>query len=783
MKKVIKFIIFGFAALCLILIAIGAVLYYFWSSNLPYIGSLKDYNPPIITEIFSSDGKVIGKYYDEKRIVVELEQVSKDLLNAIIASEDDQFYEHEGIDYPGIIRSFIKNFMATKIKGGGSTITQQMTRTVLLKDMTQTYKRKTREIILSLQIEKMFSKKRILFLFINEVYLGHGAYGVEAASQTYFGKNAKDLNLAECALIAGLYPAPSRYDPIFHFERAKERQKYVLRRMVEEGYITETQRKEAFNAPLVFGEKTDSVIKDSQCFTEYVRRYLEKQYGRDLLYRGGLKVYTTVNLDMQQWARKALGEGLSELDKREGYRGPIRSLTAEEMEKFSQETEEKLRLNPPEIGSVVQGVVDSVDDENIRAIITIGRESGILPLSEMKWARKPNPEVEYYAATVRRPGDVLKRGDVILCRIKEKMAPPYSWRVSLEQEPVIEGSVFVMEAKTGKVKAMIGGRDFTVSQFNRAIQSRRQPGSSFKPIIYSAALDSGMTPSTVILDTPYISTMNPDEEVWRPKNYRGNFLGPTLFRTGLIQSLNVITVKILKGVGVGNVIDYARRMGIESDLTPNLSLALGSSGVSLKEITTAYSVFVNRGLLVEPFFIERIEDRNGLILEEGQSSFRESISEDTAYVMTDLLKAVISEGTGQRIKALNRPAAGKTGTTNDLKDAWFIGFTPSLVTGVWVGYDDQKSMSKGETGARAASPIWLNFMSKALEGRPVEDFIAPESVVFAKIDKEQGLLASSYSKKTVFQAFKKGTEPREYTPRPKAAKSGQFPQFDMDFSE
>jgi penicillin-binding protein 1A len=292
-----------------------------------------------------------------------------------------------------------------------------------------------------------------------------------------------------------------------------------------------------------------------------------------------------------------------------------------------------------------------------------------------------------------------------------------------------------------------------------------------------------MTPSTVILDTPYISTMNPDEEVWRPKNYRGNFLGPTLFRTGLIQSLNVITVKILKGVGVGNVIDYARRMGIESDLTPNLSLALGSSGVSLKEITTAYSVFVNRGLLVEPFFIERIEDRNGLILEEGQSSFRESISEDTAYVMTDLLKAVISEGTGQRIKALNRPAAGKTGTTNDLKDAWFIGFTPSLVTGVWVGYDDQKSMSKGETGARAASPIWLYFMSKALEGRPVEDFIAPEGVVFAKIDKEQGLLASSYSKKTVFQAFKKGTEPREYTPRPKAAKSGQFPQFDMDFSE
>ncbi len=707
MKKVIKFIIFGFAALCLILIAIGAVLYYFWSSNLPYIGSLREYNPPIITEVYSDDGQVIGRFWDEMRIVVSLDQVPKHLINAFVAAEDARFFKHEGVDFQSIFRAFIKNLVAGEIEQGGSTITQQVTRSLLLKSQERTYKRKAREAILSLQIEKSFSKEQILFLYLNQIYMGHGAYGVEAAARTYFDKSAAELNLAESALLAGLPQAPSRYSPIQNFDRAKARQKYVLERMRDEDFITKAEETEALNTPIVVVDKGESSFEKSPCFTEYVRRYLEKQYGRDLLYRGGLKVYTTVNLDMQQWAREALSEGLSELDKREGYRGPIRSLTAEEMEKFNQETEEKLRLNPPEIGSVVQGVVDRVDDENIRAIITIGRESGILPLSEMKWARKPNPEVEYYEATVRRPGDVLKRGDVILCRIKEKMAPPYSWGLSLEQEPVVEGSVFVMEAKTGKVKAMIGGRDFTVSQFNRAIQSRRQPGSSFKPIIYSAALDSGMTPSTVILDTPYISTMNPDEEVWRPKNYRGNFLGPTLFRTGLIQSLNVITVKILKSVGVGNVIDYARRMGIESDLTPNLSLALGSSGVSLKEITTAYSVFVNRGLLVEPFFIERIEDRSGLILEEDQSSFREAISEDTAYVMTDLLKGVISEGTGRRIKALNRPAAGKTGTTNDLKDAWFIGFTPSLVTGVWVGYDDQKSMSKGETGARAASPIWL----------------------------------------------------------------------------
>jgi len=782
-KKVLKFLIFGFAALCLFFIAIGAVLYYFWSSNLPYIGSLREYNPPIITEIYGDDGQVIGRFWDEKRIVVSLDRIPRQLINAFIAAEDARFFKHEGVDFHSIFRAFIKNLVAGQIEQGGSTITQQVTRSLLLKSQERTYKRKAREAILSLQIEKSFSKEQILFLYLNQIYMGHGTYGVEAAALTYFDKKATGLNLAESALLAGLPQAPSRYSPIQNLDKAKARQKYVLERMREEGFISKAEEIEAFNAPIIITGKGESSFEKSSCFTEYVRRYLEKQYGRDLLYRGGLRVYTTVNLDMQRWADEALDEGLHELDKREGYRGPVRSLAPEEMEKFVRDSGDELRANPPEIGSTVQGVVDVVDDMNSRAIIKIGKESGILLLSDMKWARKPDPDLAYYEASVRKPGDVLKRGDVILCKIKEKMASPYSWQLSLEQEPLAEGSVFVIETGTGQVKAMIGGRDFNISQFNRAIQARRQPGSSFKPIIYSAALDSGMTPSTVILDTPYISTMNPDEEVWRPKNYKENFLGPTLFRTALIQSLNVITVKILKSVGVENVINYARRMGIESDLAPDLSLALGSSGLSLKEITTAYSVFANGGLLVEPFFIEKIEDRRGMILEENQTSYRDVIPIDTAYVMTDLLKGVVTEGTGWRIKALNRPAAGKTGTTNDLRDAWFIGYTHGLVTGVWVGYDDRRSMSKGETGSRAASPIWLNFMSKALEGRPVEDFIAPESVVFSKIDTRKGLLASPYSEKTVFQAFKKGTEPKEYTPRPGIARSGQFPQFDMDFEE
>jgi len=785
LKRVLKIAIGMLATVFFILIIIGAVLWYFWSSNLPYIGSLKDYNPPIITELFSADGKVIGRYYNEKRIIVNLDQVSKDLLNAIIASEDDRFYEHEGIDYAGIIRSFIKNLMATRITGGGSTITQQVTRTVLLKDMSQTYKRKAREAMLSLQIEKMFSKERILFLYINQIYLGHGAYGVESASQTYFGKNAKDLNLAECALLAGLYQAPSKYDPISHFERAKDRQKYVLQRMVEVGYITEAQRNEAFNMPLIIGEKSDGNIKDSRYFSEYIRRYLEKQYGREMLYDGGLKVYTTMNVNLQSSAVNALNKGLRELDKREGYRGVIKSLTPDEITAFEKEAAESFLENPPAVGATVQGVVMNVDNQNLIVTVNIGGNYGQLPLSEMNWARKPNANVPYYNAVVQRPGFVLKKGDMILCTIKEESAVPgFKWIVSLEQEPEVQGAVLAMDVKSGKVRAMVGGRDFSVSQFDRATQAKRQTGSAIKPIIYCAALDTGMTPSTVILDTAYVSSLNPDEDdIWRPKNYDGEFLGPTLLRKGLIKSLNVITVKILNTIGVQTAIDYARKMGITSDLEPNLSLALGSASMSLKEITAAYSAFANGGNIVEPYFIERIEDRNGLMLEENQPTVRQAIPEDTAYVMTDLLKGVINEGTGQRSRELGRPAAGKTGTTNDLKDAWFIGFSPDLLAGVWVGYDDSRPMSKGESGSRAANPIWNYFMAEAIKGQPIEDFYAPEGVTFVKIDSDSGLLPSSYSKETVFQAFKKGTEPTEYTPKPNSAKSGQFQQFDMDFDQ
>lgn len=769
MKKILRYMLWTILAVCILVIGTGSVLWYIWSSNLPYIGSLQEYSPPIITEVYSEDDQVIGRFWNEKRIVVNLDQVPDHLIHAFVAAEDARFFEHEGIDVQSIFRALLKNLSAGKIEQGGSTITQQVTRSLLLKNTKKTYKRKAREALLSLQIEKSFSKEKILYLYINQIYLGHSAYGVEAASRTYFGKPAYELTLAESALLAGLPQAPSRYSPINHFDRVKVRQSYVLERMREDGYITQAQVQEALDQEIIITRNEENYFARAPYFTEHVRRYLEKEYGRDLLYSGGLKIYTSMDLGMQQDGQAAIRKGLYEMDKREGYRGPLKSLLPEEADAFRQNSIEELSSSPPNIGDTVEGLVESVDDVKKEVFISIGEKIGMLPLSEMKWARQPDPDVPYYSFSLKLPGKVLTEGDVVLVRLKEEGDPSqYDWVLSLEQEPVIQGALMAIESKTGKVKAMIGGRNFSDSQFNRAIQAKRQPGSAFKPVIYAAALDHGMTAATVILDSPYISTLHPDddEKVWRPKNYKEKFFGPTLFRNALILSRNVITVKILKNIRVRNVIEYARNMGIQSDLSPDLSLALGSSGISLKEITTAYSVFNNNGMLIDPIFINRIEDRAGRIIEEKQTSIQEAIPADTAFIMTDILRGVVREGTGWRIRALNRPAAGKTGTTNDLKDALFLGFTPELVTGVWVGYDDRKSMGKGETGSRAASPIWLYFMSEALKDKPVKDFIAPEEIVFAKIDAETGLLASTYSEKTVFQSFKKDTEPKEYTPNP-----------------
>ena len=746
--------------------SISAVgVYFFLSRNLPKISTLKDYRPPIITTVYSDDNRKIGEFFKERRIVIPLSQMPEMLKKAFVAAEDSRFYKHQGIDILSIIRAFFKNIEAGTIVQGGSTISQQVTKSFFLTP-ERSYIRKIKEAILAYRLDKKFSKDEILFLYLNQIYLGHGAYGVEAASENYFGKSAKDLNLAECAMLAGLPQAPSRYSPFRYPERAKQRQIYVLNRMVEDGFITNIQATEAINKVLDIKPRKNLYIEEVPVYTEYIRRYISEKYGDEVLYNEGLSVYTSVNIEMQKIAREEINKGLYALDKREGYRGPLKHLQPDEIESFSKEIQLELEKSHLEDGSVVKGVVIAVNNKNNTVTVRMGNMLGVIGIKDMRWARKPNPEIAYYRAKVSNVGEVLKVGDVIRVRVNGKIPGADQWNLSLEQIPKAQAALLCIEAETGNVKVMVGGRDFKESQFNRAVQSRRQPGSAFKPIIYAAALDKGYTPATMIIDSPIVYEDAEHDFTWKPKNYKERFYGPTLFRDALAESRNVVTIKILQDIGIDYAIDYARKLGITSNLNKNLSLALGSNGVSLLELVKAYSVFDNLGYLVQPVFVTKILDRDGNVVEEPNPTREKVIEQNTSYVMTNLLEGVVKRGTGWRVTAMKRPVAGKTGTTNNLHDAWFMGYTPRYITGVWVGFDDESSLGKGETGSRAASPIWLGFMQRLLQDKPVRVFQVPEGVVFSKIDAETGLLPIPESKKTVFECFKEGTVPTEYTKKP-----------------
>ncbi|MCJ8499142.1 penicillin-binding protein 1A [Desulfatitalea alkaliphila] len=755
------------SVLLLMVLAVAGTVGVFWyiGRDLPKISSLQDYDPPIITTVHADDGNVIAEFFRERRIVLPLAQIPLTLQQAFIAAEDARFYKHKGIDLISIIRAMYKNLEAGTIVQGGSTITQQVTKSFLLTP-ERSYERKIKEAILAYQIDRSFSKDEILFLYLNQIYLGHGAYGVEAAAQNYFGKSVDTLNLAECAMLAGLPQAPSRYSPFRHPDRAKQRQIYVLNRMVEEGYIDQIEASEAIETVLDIHPRRNLYLEQVPVYSEHVRRYLEQRYGMDALYSQGLKVHTAVNIDFQQAAMAEIEKGLKDLDRREGYRGPLKQLAAEEIDAFLAVQAETLVANPLEPGRTARGVVVEVDDRAGRVRVDLGGEQGVMLLDDMRWARKPNPDVHHSAARLTRPSQALASGDVILVALGDRDPDSGRWQLQLDQTPRVQAALMCIEADTGLVKAMMGGRDFSESQFNRAIQSRRQPGSAFKPIIYAAALDHGYTAASVIIDSPIVFQDPEQDFTWKPKNYGERFYGPTLFRDALAHSRNVVTIKILQDIGIDYAIDYARKMGIESNLNRDLSIALGSSGVSLLELVRAYTVFANQGHLVEPAFITKIEDRHGNLLEEMNPERRKVIEASTAYIMTNLLEGVVKYGTGQRMRALKRPVAGKTGTTNNLFDAWFVGYTPRYVTGVWVGYDQEQTLGRGETGAGAAGPIWFGFMDKILQNEPVRIFPVPEGVVFAKIDADTGLLPIPESKNTVFEVFKEDSAPVEYTPRP-----------------
>jgi len=761
-------VIFGLMAL---IAAVGG--YQYISQDLPKINSLMDYRPPIITTVYAEDGRKIGEFFKERRIVIPLGEVPSPLVKAFIAAEDSRFFQHQGIDPFSILRAALKNLEAGTIKQGGSTITQQVTRSFLLTP-ERSYIRKIKEVILSYRIEKAFTKEEILFLYLNQIYLGHGAYGVQAAAENYFGKSVRELNLAECAVLAGLPQAPTRYSPFRHPEQARARQVYVLNRMVEEGFITRDQADDALSVKLDIKPRRNIYVEQVPYYTEHVRRYVEGKYGADALYNQGLQIHTAVSIEFQKIAEQEVNKGLIEIDKRQGYRGPLKSITASEIDAFLQEQAADLENSPLLPGRITQAVVTQVNDQAKTVAVRIGKESGILTLADMAWARKPNPDLAHYEAKIRQPSTALKPGDVVLVKIKDSrknLQDP--WYVTLEQEPLVQGAMLCLETETGLVKAMVGGRDFNETQFNRAIQSRRQPGSSFKPIIYAAALDrkfsdpkKAYTPATMIIDSAVVFEDRKGEQSWKPKNYKETFYGPTLLREALAQSRNVVTVKILQDIGVDYTIEYARKLGITAELTRTLSLALGASGVSLFELTRAYSVFANQGFLIEPVFVLKITDRGGNVLEEAVSERRKVIEKDTAFIMTNLLESVVQHGTGQRIKALGRPAAGKTGTTNDMYDAWYIGYTPEYITGVWVGFDTEAPLGKTETGAVAASPIWLAFTKQVLTSESVKTFQPPDGVIFAKIDAETGLLPVTETRKTIFECFKEGTVPSDFSKRP-----------------
>jgi len=764
--KLLKWMIF-FSFIGVVLLGACVTGFYFYiSKDLPTINNLKEYRPATVTSVFSDDGRKIGEFFRKRRIVIPLSDMPDNLKNAFISAEDSRFREHGGVDFTGILRAFVKNIMAGSIVQGGSTITQQVAKSFFLSS-ERTYKRKIKEVILAHRIDRQFSKDEILFLYLNQIYLGHGAYGVEAAAENYFGKHAKDLNIAECSMLAGLPQAPSKYSPFRHYDRARQRQIYVLNRMKEDGYIDNVAVTEAINKELDIQPRKNWFIEKVPYYTEHVRRYVLKKYGEKALYEQGLQIYTAVDIDYQKIARKEVLKGLVDLDRRRGYRGPVETLPTDDIQPYCDAVAQKMTSKKLTPGQVYQGVVMGVEKKSKNTRVQVGNINGIIPIKDIRWARKPNIKVPPGWKKITRPTQVFKTGDVINVRAVVFDEKKERWVLSLEQKPLAQCALLSIETGTGLVKAMMGGKSYQNSQFNRAIQSRRQPGSSFKPIIYAAALDKGYTAASVIIDSPVVFSGDDTEIAWKPHNYKDTFHGPTLFREALVESRNVVTVKILQDIGIDYVRDYARKLGVSSPIARDLSIALGSSGVSLLELVGAYTVFANQGYRIEPVFITKILDRDGNVIEQAELKRKKVIDMSTAYIMTSILKSVVTSGTGWRVKALKRPVAGKTGTTNNLHDAWFLGYTPEYVTGVWVGFDNEASLGKGETGSRTASPIWLGYMAGVLKGKPVRTFNAPEGVVFAKIDAKTGLLPNGSSSKTIFECFKEGTVPKKVTPSPK----------------
>jgi len=776
------------AVLSVIAAGVLFAAYLAFAKGLPSIDWARHYRPPIVSTIWSGDEQLIGEFYNERRVVVPYERIPKRVKQAVIASEDAGFFEHSGVSFTGLLRGLYQTYIRHKRIVGGSTLSQQTAKAILasaegVKAAHERHgvagiRRKVREFILTRRLETNFDKEHILWLYLNEVYLGHHSYGVQAAAENYFRKNVWELSLPEIALIAGLPQAPTEFSPFAHPDKAKSRRSYVLRRMFEEGMITSDERKDADDAPIKVYPVQDIFRETAPYVTEHIRRDLVARYGNDRLLDEGLKVYATVDLEREHDAVAATIKGVIEADKRQGFRGPLMQVKKKDWDDFIKK-EQAFVAGEGKRDEVIAALVTSVEKESAK--IRVGDQEGVIPLEQAAWARKPNPELnsEYTKITTLRP--VLSAGDVVLVRATEGKGV---W--ALEQDPKLQGALISTDPNSGYVVAMIGGYDFEKSEFNRAFQACRQPGSAFKPVIYSAAIEQqGFTASTILLDAPIVADDDSTGRRWKPQNYEEEFKGEVPVRQALIHSMNTPAIRTLQAVGVKAAAAWGHKLGLSTKINEDLSMALGSSCVYPSELTGVFATFARLGKKAKMIYLRRVLDRDGRILEDHSSFYdpwtelddrvaagysklfdvpEQVMTPETAFLMQQLMTEVCKPpGTGGRAAALGKPVAGKTGTTNDLFDAWFLGYTRDLVTGVWVGYDTYENpMDKYATGGHYALPIWLDYMQKALKGMPQGDFEAPsEKIVWVNIDGDTGLRATAETRQPILEAYLKGNEPAD----------------------
>jgi penicillin-binding protein 1A len=801
MLKVVRFTILSLLLPLMVGVSIGGFLAF--ARSVPSIADLKSDVIPPSTKIYADDDVLIGELKVMKGQHMEIKKVPQDMINAVISVEDSHFWQHSGIDYLAIVRAATKDILRRHLKEGGSTITQQLAKITFLTP-EKTFKRKIKEAILAHRIERDLSKEEIMELYLNRVYFGHGAYGIEMAARSYFGKTAEELTLPEAALLAGLLKSPSAYSPYSNIKKARNRQEIVLRRMEEEGHINRRQKVEARKAQ-IYLSKASTRDESKNYFIRHVKAYLEKKYGAEAVYKGGLRVYTTLDRNAQAAAQRAIQQGLRDLEKRRGWRGPIAHRDIDPGKEHKSGV--FFRTMPPGVGDIVQAVVLAVDKQE--AIVEMSGLVGSLLIKDAEWANKvfdyeiqePVPIEEFDLEKILIPGDVIM--------VRVKSMKDGIVKVALEQEPEAQGALVALESHSGYIRALVGGYDFRKSEYNRALYAKRQAGSAFKPVIYAVALNNGFTPASVLLDEAITFEDEPvedefaeeesaedesvedesaedesaedesaedesaedesaeeeDDNIWTPRNYDEEFHGPTRLRDALAYSRNVVTVKLVDDIGIEKIIKFATKLGMKrSELPRDLTLSLGSLSISPLDLTSSYGAFANGGVKMQPIGIKYVTDRKGRVIESNEPTGVRVMNLKAAFLMTSMLRDVVNYGTGRRAKALKRPVAGKTGTTNEYRDAWFLGYTTEMVTGVWVGFDDMKPLGPEETGSRAASPIWVDFMKTVSADTAPRDFPMPDGIVTRLIDPATGLLANRWTENAVLEYFKEGTEPTTYTP-------------------